>query len=55
MLLLPHILPPDAFNPPVVKAWFEIETPDGVRHRHTAEWERQRGHFILLKSETLGG
>jgi hypothetical protein len=52
-MLLPHILPPDGFNP--LKAWFDIETPDGVGHRHTAEWERQRGHVILLKSETLGG
>jgi hypothetical protein len=27
LLLLPHILPPDGFNPPVLKAWFEIEIP----------------------------
>jgi hypothetical protein len=49
------ILPPGGYNPPTLKAWFEIETPDDIRHRHAAEWELQRSHFVLLKSEALGG
>jgi hypothetical protein len=47
------VLPPGSFNPPAFKAWFEIETPDGVRRRHAAEWELRRSQFILLKSETV--
>lgn len=48
-----NILPPATYNPPVLKAWFEIETPDGVRRQHAAEWEQRLGAgFALLKSET---
>jgi hypothetical protein len=45
-----NILPPDGFNPPILKAWFEIETRDGLEHLHVAEWELQRSLFVLLKS-----
>jgi hypothetical protein len=41
---------PSIFNPPTLKAWFGIETPD-VKRRHAAEWEMRRGQFELLKSE----
>lgn len=46
-----NIQPPGSFNPPILKAWFEIETADRVRRRHAAEWELRRSHFVLLKSE----
>jgi hypothetical protein len=46
-----NILPVDRCNPPVLKAWFEIQTADGVRRRHAAEWELRRDQFALLKSE----
>ena len=46
-----NIQPVDRCNPPVLKAWFEIETPDRIRRRHAAEWELRRSQFILLKSE----
>jgi hypothetical protein len=49
--IVANILPPATYNPPVFKAWFEIETPDGVRRRHAAEWELRRDQFALLKSE----
>jgi hypothetical protein len=50
--IVANVLPPATYNPPVLKAWFEIETPDGVRRRHAAEWELRRGTgFALLKSE----
>jgi hypothetical protein len=45
-----NLMPPDRSNPPTVKAWFEIVTPDG-RRRHAAEWELRNGEFALLKSE----
>jgi hypothetical protein len=45
-----NLNPPDRSNPPTVKAWFEIVTPDG-RRRHAAEWELRNGEFALLKSE----
>jgi hypothetical protein len=46
-----NILPPGGYNPPVLKAWFAIETADGMRRRHAAEWEMRNGQFALLKSE----
>ncbi len=48
-----NVLPPGSYNPPVLKAWFEIETPEGVRCRHAAQWEMRRSQFVLLKSETI--
>jgi hypothetical protein len=49
--IVANIFPADRHNPPVLKAWFEIETPDEKRRRHAAEWEVQRSQFVLLKSE----
>jgi len=49
--IVASILPPGGYNPPVLKAWFEIEMADGVRRRHAAEWELRRSQFVLLKSE----
>jgi len=46
-----NILPVDCCNPPILKAWFETETADGVRRRLAAEWEMRLGQFALLKSE----
>ena len=46
-----NIFPVDRSNPPAFNAWFEIETPDGMRRRHAAQWEFLRGQFVLLKSE----
>jgi hypothetical protein len=46
-----NVQPPGSFNPPALKAWFEIATSDGMRHRHAAEWELQASQFVLLKSE----
>jgi hypothetical protein len=43
------ILPPDG-NSVVLKVWLEIETPDKVRRRYTAEWGLRRGLFVLQKS-----
>ena len=51
--IVANVLPPAMYNPPVFKAWFQIETPDGARRQHAAEWEQRRGAgFALLKSET---
>ena len=49
--IVANILPPEGYNPPALKAWFEIERPDGMRRRHAAEWELRRSQFVLLKSE----
>jgi hypothetical protein len=49
--IVANILPPGGYNPPALSAWFEIETADGTRRRHAAQWELLRGKFILLKSE----
>ena len=50
--IVANVLPPATYNPPILKAWFEIKTPDGVRRRHAAEWDLRRGpSFALLKSE----
>lgn len=46
-----NILPPAPCNPPVLKAWFEIATPDGAHRQLDAEWELRTGQFALLKSE----
>jgi len=48
-----NIQPPGSFNPPALRAWFEIETPGEMRRRHSAEWELQAGQFVLLKSAML--
>jgi hypothetical protein len=45
-----NILPVDRSNPPTLKAWFEIEAPDGTRV-HAAEWELRSNQFVLRKSE----
>ena len=50
--IVANILPPDSFNPPILKAWFEIEAADGTRWQHAADWELRRNQFALLKSET---
>ena len=49
--IVAHILPPGRDNPPALRAWFEMETPDGVRRRYAVEWELRRNQFVLLKSE----
>ena len=51
--IVSNILPPGGYNPHVLRAWFEIETPDGIRHRHAAQWELLRSQFVLLKSEMV--
>jgi hypothetical protein len=51
--IVANIFPPGRHNPPALKAWFEIETPDGMRRRHAAEWELRRSQFVLLKSEMV--
>jgi hypothetical protein len=45
-----NILPPGGYNPPILKAWFEIVTLD-MRRQHAAEWEMRDSQFALLKSE----
>lgn len=50
--IVANILPPATFNPPILKAWFEIETDDSsVPRQLEVEWELRRGEFALLKSE----
>lgn len=49
-VIVANILPPGRYNPPVLKAWFEIETSEGVQRRHAAEWELRNSRFVLLKS-----
>ena len=46
--IVANLQPPENYNPPVLKAWFDIETPDGIGHRCAAAWEVRRGYFILL-------
>jgi hypothetical protein len=48
-----NILPIYQFNPPALKAWFEIEAPGYGRRRHHAEWlwNSRSGEFELLKSQ----
>jgi hypothetical protein len=48
-----NILPIYSFNPPALKAWFEIEAPGYGRRRHQAEWlwNSRSDEFDLLKSQ----
>jgi hypothetical protein len=48
--IVASIEPPGAFNPPTLKAWFQVVTPED-RPLYAARWEVRNGQFALLRSE----
>jgi len=50
--IVANILPPSG-NPPIFKAWFEIETADGGGCELEADWELRSDRFALLKSKIV--